>query len=116
MDFGSIRPVTATPPAPVPRAPAQDDTTIELPRVAVPASGETLEATIGRREPTEERPTKRRVERDEVTDTLVFAKLDAVSGYVVAQVPSEALLKVRAMAEAFGEASIPKPPGVDVTI
>jgi flagellar protein FlaG len=112
MDIGSVRPALAGGAAPVPRAPgaAEQAVRTELPPPvavtsadrAVAAAAERGPGQVGRPPaPGATRELSGEFVRDLRTKDLVFRWVDVASGDVVRQFPDEAVLRVRALIDAW---------------
>lgn len=120
MEIGGVRPVSAGVTTPVPKAPAMSEQSVrtDVPvRAAISEApkdeGSRLEtgSASDRRESAGKRgkgssrdhELDQKIEIDDATKTLVFKKIDLQSGDVVRQVPEEAMLRMRALIDAWGE-------------
>ena len=113
MDIGSVRPVIPGMNAPVPRAPAaaEQATSTDLPAgSAVARPGETANLrneTRGSADQSSASSTKLRsmITVDEDADMVVYRQIDETTGDVVDQIPEEGRLRLRAMINAWTEAT-----------
>jgi len=113
MDIGSVRPVIPGMNAPVPRAPAaaEQAASTDLPvGSAVARTDETARVgsdTRGSANQSSGNPQNLRstVTRDKDADIIVYRQIDKTTGDVVDQIPDESRLRLRAMINAWTEAS-----------
>ena len=118
MEIGTVRPAAATAlSAPVPGAPTGDvqavrtdlppPAAVTSPEKASPTRTDTrrAEPAPGTQRPSAADRSERQVEgeviRDKRTEDFVYRWIDVKSGDVVSQYPEEAILRLRAMADAW---------------
>ncbi|MCM5559491.1 hypothetical protein [Pleomorphomonas sp. JP5] len=113
MDIGSVRPVIPGMNAPVPRAPAaaEQAASTDLPvGSAVARTDETTRAGNDTRGSANQSPPysqnlRSTVTRDEEADVVVYRQIDDTTGDVVNQIPDESRLRLRAMINAWTDAT-----------
>ena len=113
MDIGSVRPVIPGMNAPVPRAPAaaEQAASTDLPvGSAVARTGETTNPDTESRGDTSQSalysPNLRStVTVDKDADMVVYRRIDKTTGNVVDQIPDESRLRLRAMINAWTDAT-----------
>ena len=113
MDIGSVRPVIPGMNAPVPRAPAaaEQAASTDLPvGSAVARAGETTRADSDSRGDTSQSGLyssnlRSTVTVDKDADMVVYRRIDKTTGNVVDQIPDESRLRLRAMINAWTNAT-----------
>ena len=113
MDIGSVRPVVPGMSVPVPRAPAaaEQAASTDLPvGSAVVRTGETTRTDSDSRGDTSQSalysPNLRStVTVDKDADMVVYRRIDKTTGNVVDQIPDESRLRLRAMINAWTDAT-----------